>query len=404
MLRLSSQIVPALLATFVFLAPASSAQAAEKVDSSKIKWKRTQLDEKFRSEGVAVGDFNRDGKNDIAAGSVWYAAPDWKMHLILDKAGEFDPHGYSNTFCNFTDDLNHDGWVDLIVVDFPGAPTRWYENPQNKPGPWKPHVCVEVTNNESPQYLDVDGDGKRELLFATSPDPKQPDGPGRYLALARPDASDPNKPWIIERISKNAAPGTNKFSHGIGAGDISGDGKQDLLVRQGWWEAPATNSAGTEWQFHAAPLGDDCAQMYVFDFDADGDGDVLSTAAHRLGMWWHEQTDGGWQTHKISDACSQTHALELKDMNEDGLPDFITGKRWWAHGPKGDDDPGAPPMLFWFELTRSKDGKPAWVTHEIDHNSGVGTQFEVSDVNGDKLLDVVISNKRGVFYFEQVRQ
>jgi hypothetical protein len=376
---------------------------ADKVESSHIKWKRTELDNKFRSEGVAVGDFNRDGKKDIAAGSVWYEAPDWKMHLIRDKAGEFDPKGYSDTFCNFADDLNHDGWVDLIVVDFPGAPTRWYENPQNKDGAWKPHICVEVTNNESPQYLDVDGDGRRELVFATSPDPKQPDGPGRYLALARPDAKDPNAPWHIQRISANAAPGTNKFSHGIGAGDINGDGKQDLLVTEAWWEAPAAHSAGAEWQIHRAPLGQLCAQMYVYDFDGDGDADVLSTSAHQLGMWWHEQKPDGWTTHKISDACSQTHALELKDINGDGLPDFVTGKRWWAHGPTGDVNPGDPPVLLWFELSR-ENGKPIWKEHEIDHNSGVGTQFEVTDVNGDKLLDVVISNKRGVFYFEQVRQ
>jgi hypothetical protein len=385
-----------------FVAPAQPTMAAENVDADKIKWKRTQLDDKFRSEGVAVGDFNRDGRNDIAAGSVWYAAPDWKVHLILDKPGEFDPHGYSNSFCNFTDDLNHDGWVDLIVVDFPGAPTRWYENPQNKPGPWKAHVCVEVTNNESPQYLDIDGDDKRELLFATSPKPKEPDSSFRYLALARPDSENPNLPWTIQRVSTSSAPGTNKFSHGIGAGDVNGDGKQDLLVTKGWWQAPAAQSAEAEWQFHAAPLGEDCAQMYVFDFDADGDGDVLSTAAHRLGMWWHEQTDGGWRTHKISDACSQTHALEFKDINEDGLPDFITGKRWWAHGPKGDVAPDSPPVVLWFELKR-ENGKPVWKEHEIDHNSGVGTQFEVSDVNGDKLLDVVISNKRGVFYLEQAR-
>jgi hypothetical protein len=143
--------------------------------------------------------------------------------------------------------------------------------------------------------------------------------------------------------------------------------------------------------------------MYVYDFDGDKDADVLSTAAHRLGIWWHERTDDGWRTNKISDACSQTHALEFKDINEDGLPDFITGKRWWAHGPKGDVDPDSPPVLLWFELTR-QDGKPVWKEHEIDHNSGVGTQFEVADVNGDKLLDVVIANKRGVFYFEQVRE
>jgi hypothetical protein len=376
---------------------------AEKVDASKIKWKRTELDNKFRSEGVAVGDFNRDGKTDIAAGDVWYAAPDWKMNLIREKAPEFDPKNYSNSFCNFTDDLNHDGWVDLIVVDFPGAPTRWFENPQNKESPWKAHVCVDVTNNESPQYLDLDGDGKRELLFATSPDPKQADSPARYIAVARPVASHPDAPWTIQKISAAAAPGTNRFSHGIGAGDISGDGKLDILVRQGWWEAPAAPSAGAEWKFHAAPLGEDCAQMYVYDFDGDKDADVLSTAAHRLGIWWHERTDDGWRTNKISDACSQTHALEFKDINEDGLPDFITGKRWWAHGPKGDVDPDSPPVLLWFELTR-QDGKPVWKEHEIDHNSGVGTQFEVADVNGDKLLDVVIANKRGVFYFEQVRE
>jgi hypothetical protein len=388
---------------YVWLVATISISAAEAVDSGKIKWKRTQLDDKFRSEGVAVGDFNRDGKNDIAAGSVWYAAPDWKMHLIRKKAGEFNPQNYSDSFCNFTDDLNRDGWVDLIVVDFPGAPTRWFENPQNKEGPWKPHVCVEVTNNESPQYLDIDGDGQRELIFATSPDPQQPDGPERYIALARPDKSDPSKPWQIERVSAKAAPGTNKFSHGIGAGDMNGDGRQDILVTAGWWEAPAAKSAQAEWQFHPAKLGELCAQMYVYDFDGDGDADVLSTSAHQLGMWWHERAANGWTTHKISDACSQTHALEFKDINDDGVPEFITGKRWWAHGPKGDANPDAPPVLLWFELSREGE-KPTWKQHEIDHNSGVGTQIEVSDVNGDKLLDVVIANKRGVFYFEQTRQ
>jgi hypothetical protein len=120
-------------------------------------------------------------------------------------------------------------------------------------------------------------------------------------------------------------------------------------------------------------------------------------------MWWHERTADSWATHKISDACSQTHALEFKDINGDGSPDFITGKRWWAHGPRGDANPDAPPVLLWFELSR-EGGKPTWKEHQIDHNSGVGTQFEVGDVNGDKLWDVVIANKRGVFYLEQVRE
>src|SRR5262245_25704751 len=65
-------------------------------DAKKIRFKKTQLDPKFRSEGVCVADFNKDGKLDIGAGFVWYEAPDWKMHLLTDKAPEYDPKGYSN--------------------------------------------------------------------------------------------------------------------------------------------------------------------------------------------------------------------------------------------------------------------------------------------------------------------
>ncbi len=46
-----------------------------------------------------------------------------------------------------------------------------------------------------------------------------------------------------------------------------------------------------------------------------------------------------------------------------------------------------------------------WIPHEIDteDDSGVGTQFEVVDMNGDGLLDVITSNKHGTYYFEQYR-
>lgn len=368
----------------------------------KIAFKRTLLDTVFRSEGVAVGDFNHDGKLDIAAGTVWYQAPDWKMQLAGDKAPEYDPLNYSHAFQTFADDLNGDGWTDLIVVDWPGAMTWWLENPKQSGAKWPQHILTPVTNNESPQFVDVDGDGKLDLLAPFAPDPKAFDGPERRMGFMT-RTSDPNAPWKIHAVSAPAAPSTTRYSHGIGLGDINGDGRKDILVRHGWWEAPSAKSEG-EWKFHAASLGEDCAQMHVFDIDGDGDSDVLSTAAHKVGMWWHEQqAEGKWQTHLIDDSFTQTHALCLADMNGDGLPDFVTGKRWWAHGPKGDINPGDPAVLFWFELKRAG-GKPTWIPHQIDHDSGVGTQFEVADVNGDKLLDVVTSNKKGVYYFEQVRK
>jgi hypothetical protein len=369
--------------------------------AGKISFRKSVLDTKFRSEGVAVGDFNRDGKKDIAAGTVWYEAPDWKMRLIGELAPEYDPLQYSHAFQTFADDLNGDGWTDLIVVDWPGSFTYWFENPKTAGAKWPQHVLTPVTNNESPQLVDVDGDRKLDLLAAFSPDPKNFDGPERRMGFMT-RTSDPYAPWTIHAVSAREAPSTKRYSHGIGLGDINGDGRKDILVKEGWWEAPARPTGG-EWTFHAAPLGEDCAQMHVFDFDGDGDGDVLSTAAHKTGMWWHEQLGGGqWRTHLIDDSFTQTHALCLADINGDGLPDFVTGKRWWAHGPKGDDKPGDPAVLFWYELKR-EGGKPTWTPHQIDHDSGVGTQFEVADVNGDGLLDIVTSNKKGVRYFEQVR-
>jgi len=143
--------------------------------------------------------------------------------------------------------------------------------------------------------------------------------------------------------------------------------------------------------------------MHVYDFDGDGDADVLSSSAHAFGIWWHEQTaPGEFTTHLIDESFSQTHANVLADINGDGLPDFVTGMRYWAHGG---NDPGEdqPPVLFWYELSR-KDGRPVWTRHLIDDNSGVGTQFDVADINGDGLLDVVTSNKRGTFVFEQFRE
>jgi hypothetical protein len=366
----------------------------------KIRFVKTVLDEKFRSEGVAVGDFNKDGKHDIAAGYVWYEAPDWKMHVMVEQTPEYDPKGYSNSFCTFAEDLNGDGWTDLIVIDFPGTPTWWFENPQGKAELWKRNTLTPVTNNESPDMVDLDGDGRRELILGFSPDPNQPDGPERQMAYATP-ADSPEKPWELHAVSEKGAPGTQKYSHGLGVGDVNRDGRNDILCADGWWESPAT-STDSAWKFHAAPFGG-CAHMHVYDYDGDGDNDVLNSSPHAFGIWWHEQVSPNqWKTQTIDESFSQTHSVCVADINGDGLPDFVTGKRWWAHAA-GDPGVNDPPVLHWFELTR-KDGRPEWISHNIDHASGVGTQFELADVNGDQLLDIAVSNKRGVFVFTQGRE
>lgn len=367
-------------------------------EGAPIQFQRITVDRTFRSEGVAVGDYNRDGKLDVAAGFVWYEAPDWKMHSILPEAPKYEPRGYSNAFVTVAHDVNRDRWTDIMIVDFPGTPTWWFQNPGNSGEPWKKHELTAVSNNESPQFVDLTGDGVREWVMGVNPDRQNPDGEHRFMAFLTPEPA-PETPWKIHRISTPSAPGTMKYDHGLGVGDVNGDGRSDVLVPGGWWEAPADRTL-ENWTFHAVSFGQPCAHMYVYDFDGDGDNDVVSSSAHAFGIWWHEQLGPDqWQTHEIEMSFSQTHSMCLADMDNDGLPDLVTGKRWWAHA---ESDPGwdQPAIMAWLKLSRNN-GRPQWTLHKFDDDSGVGTQFEVADLNGDGKLDVACSNKKGVHLFLQ---
>lgn len=362
----------------------------------QIRFKKIIVDKTFRSEGVAVGDINHDGKPDIFAGDVWYSAPDWKMHEIR-PVGQYDgTKGYSQCFANFAQDINGDGWVDSIIIGYPGEPCLWYENPKDKPGHWKQRTVVKSACNETPLFVDLLGKGRPVLIFGVRPE-------GLMVWFSVP--KDLGGLWDMHVIAGPDALGTKRYSHGLGAGDVNGDGRNDVLVKEGWWQAPKDRTQ-SNWKFHPAKLGPDCVNILVYDIDGDGDSDIITSSAHNYGIWWFEQfpgTNGSqFKQHLIFKEFSQTHAIILIDINGDGLKDLVTGKRYFAH--QGNDPGGKEPaVLYWFELRHPKKGQVEYIPHKIDDNSGVGTQFEVTDMNGDGKWDIVTSNKKGVHVFLQLR-
>jgi hypothetical protein len=235
------------------------------------------------------------------------------------------------------------------------------------------------------------------------------------LGWAEPNWANPTAEWTFHKISHTPQERFHRFTHGLGYGDVNGDGKIDLLEMKGWWEQPASLDGEPEWKFHPVDFGGGGAQMYTYDVDGDGDSDVITShAAHKYGLHWYEQkSDGGnitFQRHDILPAdpkekldgvqFSQLHAVANVDMDGDGLKDIVTGKRYWAHGPMGDPEPNAPAVLYWFKLSR-ENGKVKYTPHRIDDDSGVGTQVTVADVSGDGKTDVLVGNKRGQFVFIQ---
>lgn len=415
--------MPRLLALFAVPFFALTATAAEPT----ITWTKTVIDPKFRSEGVAVADVNKDGKPDVLVGEIWYEAPNWTPHE-MQPIGDYKDglKNYSEVFACWADDINGDGYPDLVVVGFPGKGAYWLENPKGTTVHWKKHPIWHSACNETPQYLDLFGTGKRVLLMGTQPKGKPESANEGLMAYFTPKAGDPTAEWEMHPISEpgvppemkdgkpvkgtgKAIPGTFRFSHGLGAGDINGDGKLDVLTTGGWWEQPSSPDGKTPWTFHPANLGDPCADMFALDMDGDGKADVLTTSAHKFGIWWHKQRPADGAGNPVfeknvlfKDLLSESHAAHLVDIDGDGKKDLVTGKRFWSHGR---NEPGAdmPARIYWFKAGTSPDGLMTFTPNVIDEDSGIGTQFVVADVNGDGLLDIVTSNKKGVHVILQGR-
>jgi hypothetical protein len=392
-------------------------------DSSNISWKKIPLTDKFYAEGANAGDFNKDGKMDVVYGPFWWAGPDFKQrHQIFkptgkEAEGSWKPdNDYSrDAFFAFTHDFDNDGYTDYLTYAFPGEAAKLYINPKGKDEPWKMHKVFDVVDNESPMFGDFDGDGKPEGVFHTNsknvvpPAEPGPDGKRKVygvLGIAKPDWSDPTRPWTFQPASPKREY-FQRFTHGFGYGDINGDGKNDMMEARSWWE----NTGSGEFKEHPHPFGQGGAQMYAYDVDGDGLNDVVtSLQAHGVGLAWFQQTkkdDGSitfkrhlilpdkYEPNKQGIKFSQLHAVDLVDINGDGLKDIVTGKRHFAHGSKGDIDPTAPAVVYWFELKRNADKSVEWIGHKADEDAGVGVQVVARDVSGDGKPDILIGNKKG---------
>lgn len=366
------------------------------------------------SETAAVADINRDGKLDIVSGEHWYAAPGWTKHTFRELGFSSN---YIDAFSDLPVDVDGDGYVDIATVTWFAKKISWYRNPGKGQGLWVETPVNTGFNVEFAILADIDNDGNAREIVA------QENGTGQSWYEVR------DKAWVRHVVSDRT------YGHGIGAGDVNKDGRNDILTPRGWLEAPADPRA-SNWTYHAAwesvnvpitpretpnqpaaanpaapPRIAELGFIHVLDVNGDGLNDVITAAGHDYGVFWFEQGPGEkWTKRIIDNAWSQGHTSTLVDLNRDGRLDFVTGKRFMAHNGS---DPGErePLGLYWYEYRAAsapanRDGATAsqveWIRHLIDYGGriGGGMQMPVVDIDGDGDLDIVCPGKSGLHLME----
>jgi len=363
-------------------------------------FERTELTDVYYSEGAGAGDLNNDGHVDIVYGPYWFAGPDFKTKREIYPAVPQRREGYADNFFSWVHDFNGDDCNDVFVVGFPGTPAYVYENPgaDGLDQPWTKHEVFDWVSNESPHFVNIVGDERPELVCTR-------DG---HFGYATVDWEHPFAAWTFHAVSEQVT--AARFGHGLGVGDLNGDGLADIIHAGGWYEQPESSPGESLWTQHEVKFTNAYggAEMYAYDVDGDGDNDVItSLAAHDFGLAWYEQVPDGddraFRMHVIMGSrpeqnkygvvFSELHSVNLVDMDGDGLKDIVTGKTYYSHHEQSPMwDAGA--VVYWFKLVRGAEGVD-WIPYQADGDSGIGRQVGVFHVDGDDLPDIVVGGIKG---------
>ncbi len=305
---------------------------------------------------IRVSDFDSDGRLDVATrkddqAMIFFqtAANTWtKMTFTgVDTGHEGMAMG----------DIDQDGGQDLVLHGV------WVRNPggltARTPSEWKQYQIGPADSDFKALVVDLNKDGKMDVLFSSSENTAD-------VNWWTPVGSSPTDSWAKQTIYPSLEKG-----HTLQVADMNQDGSLDVVLAQMHTSYDGEifimiNQDGKATQWEKLFVGNGGLHNgVVADIGNDGDYDIFGanwTGNPPVKLWLNRQDSIGSLTYnQVTNSHDQTFGLAFGDLNGDQMKDIISGQYWYQN-PGGD-------MLGAWNSTSFPSGMQAALFVDVDGDS-----------------------------------
>lgn len=294
-------------------------------DGTGTVWEEHQISDVANK--LECADLDGDGDLDFALSSWWFATFSWCENV--DGIGEtWVEHGIAEemigAICGNPCDINSDGYLDYIALEFYNNKLYWWENEDGTGATWIEHVISSSFSRPKALHAgDIDGDGDIDVSAVS--------GESDDVVWFRNEDGFGGE-WTEVFVTHQTIP-YNRSLNAVHTADLDADGDLDICSSvsssSGWvfW-CENLDGIGESWEVHEFALHCNASQsLYASDINGDGKNDLLSSFSAGQEVAWYDLHEHGY--------CSSEGFLESSILDTDEDFTYYLSLSWQSEVPSG---------------------------------------------------------------------